>query len=649
MNPYAIEVLEYEKVKDDLKQYALSEQAKLKIDRLMPAVDLNIIKVRMNETTEARRILEVNSSIPLSALENIQGAAFMTEGRVMTPDELSAIKGLLIYVKRLKKFMYSMQTIGPTVASYASSMFELPQLYEEIDRCIVNGRVDDRATPELSRLRKKIKLNDDRIKQKLNSILSSSTYSAIIQEALITTRNDRFVIPIKKEYRKNMAGNVLDISSSGSTLFIEPAAIAALQEELDILKLQEANEVLQILSELTEMVKASYREISINVEAMIHYDFVFARAKYSKSINGCEVLLNTSNIIRIKGGRHPLLGKEAVPLDFYIGKDYRTLVITGPNTGGKTVTLKTVGLLTLMVQSGLHVPVDSGSEFAVFTDILADIGDGQSIEQSLSTFSSHVKNIVSIINRSDSNSLVIMDEIGAGTEPGEGMGFAIAVLEEVFNKGATIIASTHISEIKQFAEKTPEFRNGCMGFDVESLQPLYKLTIGQAGPSNALLIALRLGVERRIIERAHEITYQEKKDYPAQKIFKTQPVLEQTGILHQHESAVDTSLPTQKKTKLPSVQDCKFKKGDCVFISTMNRTGIVYEPENSRGEVVVMVMRKKYKINHKRLSLEINAADLYPDNYDLDIVFESKENRKKRKQFSKHHMEGIVIETQPDE
>ena len=256
---------------------------------------------------------------------------------------------------------------------------------------------------------------------------------------------------------------------------------------------------------------------------------------------------------------------------------------------------------------------------------------------------------MSIIEHSNLDTLVIMDEIGAGTEPGEGMGFAIAVLEEVFNKGATIIASTHISEIKQFAEKTPGFRNGCMEFDIESLQPLYKLEIGQAGPSNALLIALRLGVERRIIERAHEITYREKKDYSAQQIINSHPVLEQKEIIG--ETNPDMQVRTQQSKKAQLKKDPKFQKGDCVFISTMNRTGIVYEPENSRGEVVVMVMRKKYKINHKRLTLQVEARDLYPDpdNYDLDIVFESKENRKKRKQFSKHHMEGIVIESQPDE
>jgi MutS2 family protein len=642
MKHYVMEVLEYAKVKEEIKNYVVSHAAKIIVDQLEPMMDLNKIEHKMNETTEARRILELNSSIPLSALENIDLKSLVIEGRVMNSEELSSIKVMLFQVGRLKKFMTSMQTIAPTISSYALSMFELSGLYDELERCLGNGRVEDNASPELSRLRKKIRVNEERIKQKLNNIIASTNYSPYIQEAIVTSRNGRFVIPVKKEYRKHLPGKVLDVSSSGSTLYIEPAAIAGYQEELDILIMQEAQEVWNILNSLTEMVRMNQQELSINIEAMLHYDFVFARAKYSQAIKGRAVKVNKRNMVNIKGGRHPLLGHKAVPLDFHIGQDYRALVITGPNTGGKTVTLKTVGLLTLMVQSGLHVPVEAGSEFAVFDSILVDIGDGQSIEQSLSTFSSHVKNIVNIINHSGSDSLVIMDEIGAGTEPAEGMGFAIAVLEEVFRKGATIVASTHISEIKQFAASSPEFENACMEFNLETLQPLYKLKIGQAGASNAFLIALRLGVDGRIIERAHEITYKEKKtykapDFPGQEIpaSKSDPDNEEK----------DLPLTPRTPKKPVKKKENRFNKGDCVFISTMQRFGIVYEPENSRGEVVVMVMKKKYKINHKRLTLQVDAQELYPENYDLDIVFESKKNRKKRKQFSKHHMEGVIIET----
>ena len=269
----------------------------------------------------------------------------------------------------------------------------------------------------------------------------------------------------------------------------------------------------RILCCLTSELEAYSREISINIETMALYDFLIAKGKYSRYIEGNMAEINTDNFIRIVEGRHPLLGKEAVPLNLTIGDDYRSLVITGPNTGGKTVVLKTVGLLTIMVQCGLHVPVKEGSSFAIFADILADIGDGQSIEQSLSTFSSHIKNIINILNCADKHSLVILDELGAGTDPGEGMGIAVAVLEELYSKGVVMLATTHYSEIKEFAAQTPGFKNGCMEFDINTLKPLYRLVVGKAGESNAFLIALRLGMKKELIEKAHRITYKEEKKY----------------------------------------------------------------------------------------------------------------------------------------
>ncbi|MDD3268409.1 MAG: DNA mismatch repair protein MutS [Syntrophomonadaceae bacterium] len=652
MHIESMKTLEYDKLKEILKGYAISAKAGLRLEELQPSTELTVIKRWLLETTEARHILDINSSVPLSALENIDGIMNKSgKDGVLNPDELIAIKELLVCVKKLKKFMNSLQTVAPTISPYAWSMFELPDLYEEIDRCILNGSISDRATPELGRIRKRMVVADERVKHKLNSILSSSIYSSIIRESLITMRDGRYVIPVKKEHKKSLAGNVLDVSASGSTLFIEPAAIVKLQEELNILKIEEQNEVLRILSMLTEMVLASNREISINVETIAEYDFIFAKAKYSKALDASPVDLNTGNFIKINGGRHPLLGKEAVPLDFEVGRDYSALIITGPNTGGKTVALKTAGLLTLMVQSGLHVPVETGSEFAVFNSILADIGDGQSIEQSLSTFSAHVKNISAIIEAADPNSLVILDELGAGTDPGEGMGFAIAILEEIFKHKATILATTHISEIKAFAQSAPGFEIASMAFDLDSLRPLYKLSIGRSGESNALLIALRLGVKREIIERAHELSYREKKDYSSElSRFNESLQLSRSNAAVQVSNSLSNNVADkpERLAKYQKTPTQRFNKGDCVYISTMQRTGIVYEPENGKGEVVVMVMKKKFRINHKRLNLYIEGKELYPENYDLDIVFESKENRKKRKQQSKHHIEGLIIESEEE-
>lgn len=653
MNENAISTLEYDKIKESLKEYALSPGAKKLIDRLQPSVHIKAIDEWIAETSEARSILDINSSIPLTTMEDLEEILpKVIKGAILSPNELTAVKDLLEGVRRMKKFMGSMEYAAPRISSYALSMFECRELAEDIERCVRNNQVDDRASAELGKLRKKMQIIEAKIKQKLNSIVTGSATSSMLQEPLISTRGGRYVVPVKKEYKRSFPGSVLDVSSSGATLFMEPAAVSRLQNDYSLLQNEEEREVFRILTSLSEAVAAQVREIGINKEAMEHYDLVFAKARYSKAIDGVPALLNTCNLVRIKSGRHPLLGKEAVPLDVELGGSCRALIITGPNTGGKTVALKTVGLLTLMAQSGLHIPAGTGSELAVFADVLTDIGDGQSIEQSLSTFSAHVQNIARIIDGADPYTLVLMDELGAGTDPGEGMGFAIAVLEEIFARGASIIATTHISEIKEFARSAPGFENGSMAFDIASLKPLYRLVIGQAGESHAFLIALRLGVDPRIITRAHEITYKEMKDYSKEEIPAENAAIDYYA-LPEHRQGIEelqnTLAREERLARQPQTPVASFEKGDRVYISTMKRTGVVCEPVNNRGEVVVMVMKKKYRINHKRLSLHLEARDLYPENYDLDIVLESKENRKKRKLMRKRHVEDNIIEIPPED
>lgn len=651
MNQYTMDVLEFNKVIDEIKQYAMSTKALQLIDALQPSANIDVIQNWMDETTEAAAMLAVNASVPLTSMTGLEACLIKAEkAMVLTPEELSACQNLLEAVKRIRKYMAGMQTTGPAISSYAWSMYELEDLSEEIKRSIVNGQVDDRASHELGRIRKKILVLEDKIKQKLNDILRSPAYKGILQEFLISSRDGRYVVPVRRKEMKNFPGQVLDMSSTGSTVFMEPSVVAKLQTEMDLLRMEENNEVFRILAELSEQVAVHRQELSVNMEGMAHYDFIFAKARYSRSQDMKPVQLNRLGFIDIRQGRHPLLGQSAVPLDFQIGRDYRALVITGPNTGGKTIALKTVGLLTLMAQSGLHVPTAAGSQMAVFTNILSDIGDGQSIEQCLSTFSAHVKNIQMIVKVCDASTLVIMDEMGAGTDPGEGHGFAIAVLEAVFAKGATILATTHFGELKEYALNTPGFENGCMAFDSTTLMPLYKLQIGSWGESNAFLIALRLGMEHNIIERAHEITYGERVQYNLDG-------LQQDEIIAHNElqKEQEAKTNTQKIYKAKSSQERSsqyekknLKAGDRVYISTMQRSGIVYEEENSRGELVVMVMGKKYVINQKRLTLEIDREDLYPEDYDMDILFESKENRKKSKMMSKHHVEGLVIEKEKE-
>ncbi|WP_054693182.1 endonuclease MutS2 [Syntrophomonas palmitatica] len=461
MNQNTMNILEFGAVIDEIKKYAMSEQARLKLEQLKPVIDMDVINAWMRETTQACAMLDINSSIPLSSMEGMDEIMIKAEkSMVLTPQELTSCQNFLDSVKRLRSYMSKTENSLPELASYAWSMFELSELRDEIAKSIINGQVDDHASHELARIRRQLLIQEERIKQKLGDILRSSTYGSILQDPVISTRNGRYVVPVKRQYHKSFPGRVLDTSSTGSTVFMEPNSIAGLQDEINILQMEEANEVYRILSYLSTRLGEYSREILINMQAMAHYDFVFAKAKYSRSRDMKPVRLNNEGRIIIKQARHPLLGSSAVPLDFQIGADYRALIITGPNTGGKTVALKTIALLTLMVQCGLHVPVETDSEFAVFNDILADIGDGQSIEQSLSTFSAHLKNILSIIELAGPHTLVVMDEMGAGTDPAEGKGFAIAVLEEVFSKGATIAATTHFGEIKEFAAHTPGFENG---------------------------------------------------------------------------------------------------------------------------------------------------------------------------------------------
>lgn len=634
MNDKTVELLEYDKIKNILKSYAISDSGKERIEKLEPYVDIKLIERYMNETTEARNIVNITSSIPIHSLNGVKKVEQkINKGSVLLPEDLDIIGRFLKDAKKLKAFMKDKESAAPTISNYAQSINELNDLRDEIERCIAFGMVTDRASSKLFKVRKKIGILEEKTKHKLDNILKSEKYKDYIQDAIVSQRNGRYVIPVKSEYKKNISGDVQDRSSSGSTTFIEPEEVKKLQNELSICRIEEEKEVYIILSTLTNMVESVRVELAINIEVMVEYDFLFAKGKYSKAIDGRSVILNDKKYTDIKNGKHPLIGKKAVPLDFSVGKNYRALIITGPNTGGKTVALKTVGLLTMMAQSGIHIPVGENSEIGVFADILVDIGDGQSIEQSLSTFSSHIKNIVNILNCADKNTLVIMDEIGSGTDPGEGMGIAVSVLEEIYNKGSVILSTTHYNEIKDFAKNTPGFINGSMGFDIETLKPLYKLNIGEAGESNAFLIALRLGMVSSIIERAHEITYKEKKDYSKYN-WEMEKTNKSNKIIDSHDKQIEKLKKAEQKNAIGEKQKLKpkFKVADCVYISFMDRTGIICETENSKGEYGVMVMKKKLKINKKRLTLYISSNELYPEDYDFDIIFETKENRKNKHQ-----------------
>lgn len=641
LNNNALEQLEYNKIKESLKNYVVSELGMKLIEDMAPTDHAERIKRQLNETTEARKIMDKSTAIPIGNLIGIDKVMDkLGKGIALMPEDLQGILGLLRSTQKIKHFMEERRYIAPTISSYGLSMYELRGVIDEIDRCIVNNRIDDKASPALDRIRKKLYIAENRVKTKMEAIVKSPAYRKYLQETYVSTRSGRQVIAVKSEYRHHIEGNIIDKSSTGSTLFIEPAAVRKLQSEWELHKIEEEKEEYQIRSYLTCMVESYEREIKINIEAMAYYDFIFAKGKYSKAIDGNPVAVNTEGRIRINNGKHPLLGQDCVPLNFYIGDDYRALVITGPNTGGKTVALKTVGLFTAMAQSGLHIPVDQGSEIAVYSDILVDIGDGQSIEQSLSTFSAHITNMTKIMADASPYTMVILDELGAGTDPAEGEGLAVAMLEALYEKGATLIATSHYSKVKTFASEYSGFKNGCMAFDIQTLKPMYQLIIGEAGESNAFIIALRLGIGQKVIERAHVITYDASKDYS--KLIedgRQEPVIRKKKYPRPKPMVQEDSTNKNEEDK-PEVS---YKIGDMVYVNTVKQRGIVYAEANKKGEVGVKVRNKKMLVSVKRLRPFIDRKKLYPDheNYDMDIVLETKENRKKKKMMSRKYVKDM--------
>lgn len=640
VNSHTFKILEFDHVKELIAQFTMSEAGKVKIVNLAPSTNVKQIRAWLDEVTEAVNILEKSASVPISSLNGMELIiSQLDKGLTLKPAHFKELAEFLISCKRLKQYMKDKEFLAPRVTSYVYGIEDLSRLLEEIERCIRNGRVDDYASKELVKIRKQMSIQEDRLKDKLNQIIKSSKYKSYLQEFIVSERNGHYVIPIKKEYKGKIKGVVLDTSASGATLYIEPEEAAFLREQISILKAYEETEVDKILAELTVLVDEHLHEIRLAMETMIHYDVLFAKAKYSRLIDGRSVEVNETFNIRLKGARHPLLEKQAVPLTIDLGERYNALIITGPNTGGKTVTIKTVGLLTIMVQSGLHIPVDEGSEISIFKKVLLDIGDAQSIEQNLSTFSSHIKNIIELLKEANEYSLVLLDELGSGTDPGEGMGLATAILKQFHQKGATILATTHYSEIKDFADKTDGFMNGSMEFDIHTLQPTYRLNIGTGGESQAFAIALRLGMHPTIISDAYQITYKEEKVYEMEcdNSYEKREMDKQI--------AVNRYIKTKQQKKPVSNQPVvMFQQGDNVHILATGEYGIIYKGPDSFGNYLVQVKNEKKTFNYKRLKLYIAANELYPEDYDFNIIFESKENRKKAHLMERKHVDGLTIE-----
>ena len=516
MNEKALKTLEYNKIIEQLTEYASTEMGKAICRELHPSCSLEEIRRTQTETSDAVTRIRMKGSLSFGGVRDVRGSLKRLEiGSSLNITELLSISSLLTVTARARAYGRHEESELPddSLDEMFRALDPLTPVNNEIKRCILSeDEVSDDASPGLSKVRKSMKSVAGRVHTQLNSILNSSR--AYLQDAVITMRDGRYCLPVKAEYKSQVPGMVHDQSSTGSTVFIEPMAIVKLNNELRELEIQEKREIEFVLAALSAELTPYTEAVALNLTLLSQLDFIFAKAALSRHYNCSEPKFNNRRYINIKDGRHPLLNpKLVVPINIYLGDAFDLLIVTGPNTGGKTVSLKTVGLFTLMGQAGLHIPAFDGSELAVFNEVFADIGDEQSIEQSLSTFSAHMTNIVSILNQADANSLCLFDELGAGTDPTEGAALAIAVLSFLHNMSCRTMATTHYSELKVFALSTPGVENACCEFNVETLRPTYRLLIGIPGKSNAFAISRKLGLPDYIIEDAKKHIEQEDESF----------------------------------------------------------------------------------------------------------------------------------------
>ena len=502
MNYKSLTTLEYDKIIDRLVSFAASDKAKERLKKLVPMTDIHDINAALSETSDALSRVYAKGAVSFGGVHDIGASVKRLEiGSSLNTVELLHISSLLTAAARVKNYY---EDTTDSLTGYFHALEPLTPLNTEIKRCILSeDEISDDASANLRSIRRQKVLAAERIHTELNKMLNSSSVRNCLQDFVITSRSGRYCLPVKAKYKSQVPGMVHDQSATGSTLFIEPAAVVKLNNDIRELELKEQAEIEAILAELSAKASEFTDELLTDFQVLTTLDFIFAKAQMSKQYKCSCPVMNTNNYINIKKGRHPLIDPhKVVPIDIYLGKDFNLLIITGPNTGGKTVSLKTVGLLTLMAQSGLHIPALDHSELAVFDNVFADIGDEQSIEQSLSTFSSHMTNTVSILKEADAHSLILFDEIGAGTDPTEGAALAISILNDLHKRGITTMATTHYSEIKVYALTTDGVENACCEFDVESLRPTYRLLIGIPGKSKAFAISKKLGLPDYIIKDA---------------------------------------------------------------------------------------------------------------------------------------------------
>ena len=625
MNTRYISKLEFNKVLENLSKYCSTDLGKELALNLQIYNEVNIVKQKLAETEEAVNLVYKNSIPSFYDIQDIHIYLINLESsQSLTIKGLLDLNTIFLCSRDLKTYFskdYIDKNDFPILEGLFSSLYTNEGVISKISSSIIDeNTIDDKASPELQKIRKKIRNLEQDIRSKLNSMIHSSSFSKYVQENVVTIRNDRFVIPIKEEYRSQVKGFVHDVSNAGSTLFIEPISIFELNNEINQLRLEEEVEIEKILQQLSSLFYPYIEELKTDMEVIGTLDFIFAKAKYSKAISGITPIINTNKEIHLINARHPLIDKnKVVPISIELGKDFSTLLITGPNTGGKTVTLKTVGLLTCMACSGLNIPADEKSSIFVFEHVFADIGDDQSIADSLSTFSSHMTNIVDITKHANENSLILVDELGSGTDPVEGANLAISILDYFKTIGSLTIATTHYQELKKYAMTTSGFENASVEFDVETLSPTYKLLIGVPGKSNAFAISQKLGLDISIIQKAKElmssndITFEEllKNIYDDKQLIqkeKEKILVESEQINRLKETLQRDNLEKEKQEK-EIINNAKIKARNILLEAKEDANEIIKELSNIKDSTEISTLRNSLNEKIKDIKLEPTVSE----------------------------------------
>ena len=604
--------LGFDRIIEQLQNQAVSQAARSRLAETEPILHEGLCRARMEETTAALRVMENAGTPPISETDGTEtGLIQAAQGGMLLPSQLCADARFCATIQRLRRYLQNAQLWSAGISSWHTELPDLTNLQDEIERSVREDAVLDEASPALRNLRRQREYTEQAIREKLNQILFH--HKKELADSYITQRNGIYVIPVQKKFQSTFPGHAVDTSAKGGTVFMEPSAVQSLRQDLEALLIDIDTEERRILWELSDRVAAEETPLTDAIRVMTDLDVLFARAKLSMEMKARPAELTAERRIRLVDARHPLLDPEScVPLNLDLSLPDSGIAVTGPNTGGKTVCLKTVGLLTLMAQSGLHIPCGEGTVIGLMDRVLCDIGDSQSISQNLSTFSGHMTNVIRILEECSRDSLVLLDELGSGTDPAEGSGLAAAILEELLRRGCFFLVTTHDPQIKQWAEQTEHVISARMAFDRESLMPLYRLELGKSGKSCAIEIARRLGMHENLLARARQVA-DHGPDSPSLPVQK--PMRIPSGRLQRLREKTEGSFE-------------RFTMGDSVLLLPDKKNAVVYQPADDEGNVIIQLQGQKITVRHNRLKLLVPASQLYPPDYDFSIIFDTVANRK---------------------